>query len=126
MSTTPLKLISGAMRLLASTSAEQTPSPEEQTDGLEALNAISQSWSAQGVLLFQISQDSIVMTGGASYPVPSPRPIKLKAASVTATITGSIPLLIADAPSWAALPDKAGTSTFGKMLFYSEGFPTAN
>lgn len=115
-------LIDSALRTIGVLDAGESPSTTERNDGLTALNHIVQSWNAQALPIPQITRQTVALTGAQSYALAT-RPIKIKAAAVLSTASVDLPLVIADAAGWAAFMDKQGTSDFGELLYYEDGYP---
>jgi hypothetical protein len=122
MSTTVQDIVNGALRLIGVLAPTETPTTEESGDALFALNEIIASWNSQALGIYQITRATITLTGAQSYTLAT-RPTKVKAASVVVSTTVGIPLGIATPEQWAAYMDKVGSSDFGELLFWEDGYP---
>jgi len=71
MSETAQTLIKAAMRSINVIATGETPTAAELADGLEALKIMLRSWSAENIMIYSISQDTLTMTGAASYTIGS-------------------------------------------------------
>jgi hypothetical protein len=119
------ELIDSAFRKIGVISSGQSASTEENTDALRTLNQLVDSWSAQGVPIFEITRTTVTMTGAAAYALPA-RPTKIRAASVITAAGLQMPARVILAEEWASIPDKTRTGLFAEVLFFDAGFPTSN
>ena len=71
MSETAQTLIKAALRAINAIASGETPTAPEMQDGLEALQMMLRSWSAENISIYSISQDTLTMTGAASYTIGS-------------------------------------------------------
>lgn len=83
------KVIKRAFRLLRVIDAHEEPSPDMQSDALDALNAMLASWSSQPQAIYAPALVSHTLTAsvasytwGASGAINSARPVEIKAAYV--------------------------------------------
>jgi hypothetical protein len=129
MALTAADLINSALLQLGVLSSGQSAATQETADCLLALNELLASWSAQALPIYQITRESLTLSGAASYTIGTgqtwntARPVKIKAASVVASNI-RVPVKVVDAEEWAAVIDTGGTGTFAQVLFYDDGYPT--
>ena len=71
MSETAQTLIKAALRSINAIATGETPTNAEMAEGLEALKIMLRSWSAENLLVYSISQDTLTMTGASSYTIGS-------------------------------------------------------
>ena len=71
MSETAQTLIKGALRAINAIATGETPTAAELADGLEALQFMLRSWSAENIMVYAISQDTLTLTGATSYTIGS-------------------------------------------------------
>ena len=122
------QLIDGALRLIGVIASGETPSAQESNDALGALNQMLLSWSAAGVPVYQVSRDTLSLTGAASYTIgpsgaiPTARPVKLKSAQVSSGGV-SVDVEIVTAERWTRFKDRTLTGKFASELYYDGGFP---
>lgn len=117
-------LIKGSLRLIGAIASGETPSADEQADGLSALNDMLDSWSLERLVVpvrtreeFTVSTSPVSMGDGAT--LDSARPMRIDAASV---IVGGVErkLDILSPEEWQAIAQKQMTSTIPLKL-YAEG-----
>ncbi len=71
MSETAQTLIKAALRAINAIASGETPTASEMQDGLEAMQIMLRSWSAENIMIYSVSQDTLTMTGAASYTIGS-------------------------------------------------------
>lgn len=106
-----------------------TPSTQQYADGLEALNDLINSWSADGNLVYEDSMEEITIasgtqsfTIGASGDEVSGRPLEIRTAVLKDANNGEYPLRSADATMYANFFDKTIT-TRPRRYYYRNTFP---
>lgn len=133
---TVLELITAALRQIGELSAGQTPNPEEQTTGMELLNAILENWTNQrrkvyiiDNLQFPLISGQGIYTMGPGGDFESYRPVKIQAANVIFSDTGDPHEGIAHAlelvPSrvWADIREKRLLAKRPLRLYNDNDFP---
>ena len=68
---TALDIITGALRDIGILDAIEIPSDEDAAVGLTYLNDLLEAWSNEGLTVYTQSQNSLTLTGAASYTVGS-------------------------------------------------------
>ncbi len=71
MSETAQTIIKAALRTINAIASGETPTADEMLDGLEAMQFMLRSWSADNIMVYSISQDTLTMDGSASYTIGS-------------------------------------------------------
>ena len=117
------QLINASLRLINAIDPGEGPSTDMSDDAFAALNQMLASWSAASVPIYQVSKDTIPLTGAASYTIAT-RPVKLKSAYVTADGV-SMPVQIVTSERWSAFKDRTRTGKFADELYWDAGYPTA-
>lgn len=101
----------------------ETPTSSESDAAFRALNRILSKLNAEGSYIPSVTRTAVTLTGASSYTLEA-RPLKIKAASVEATVTESLPVELVDAAGWAQAADKGTTSPHARVAFYEDGYPT--
>ena len=115
--------LSSVLRLIQVLDAGESPSTTESNHALEVLNQMLSSWSAAGLPVYQLSTESIPVTGAASYTLAT-RPAQIKAVqSVNAGVTQDVQPMTAE--QWAGLRDSTLTGKFATAYLYDAGYPSA-
>lgn len=128
--TTALQLVTASLRKLGAVAAGETPDADEQSDALESLNQILESWNLKGLALFRRenaaytlmpSQQAYSVGSGADFD--GGRPITLHSAFVT---RGGIdyPLAVLTQSEWNDILQKSTQSDLPEGVYYEPTFPT--
>lgn len=94
------ELVNSSLRLLGVLGQGETPSASESNDALVTLNNMIRAWNAQQTPIYQLSRQTIPMTGVEQYNIPV-RPMRIKSAAilfgvVTTHLTVATPEIWAD------------------------------
>jgi hypothetical protein len=116
-------LINSAYHKLGVISSGQTASTEENSDALATLKQLIDSWSAQGVPIYEITRTTVTLDGSANYTLPA-RPTKIRAASVVTAAGLQMPARVIPVEEWAGVPDKTRTGLFAEVLYFDGGLAT--
>lgn len=108
-------IIKAALRDLNVIGAGETPAPEEVTDAFTKFQQMIDSWSAEGLQLYQMTQVTQALTGAASYSFTT-RPIKVESAKVVQSGLET-EFKVVDAETWSQ-------ALRNNVLWYDGGFPT--
>ena len=123
MATTVQTFIDSVLRLIQVLDAGESSSTTEANHALEVLNQMLSSWTAAGIPIYQLTTESISLTGAASYTLAT-RPAQIKAVqSVSAGITQDVQPMTAE--QWAGLRDSTLTGKFATAYLYDNGWPSA-
>lgn len=112
-------LIKGSMRLIGAIAAGEVPSANEQADALSALNSMLESWSNEGLLIYQISEETFSLISGQQRYTMGPlgdfntaRPMGVSHIKV-----GGVDLEVLDQDEWALINAKNAQSTQPSKVF---------
>lgn len=114
MLTTPENIIRRSMRLIQAIGTGETATADEITDGLDALNAMLDSWWNERIAVFAIEERSFALTPGtqnypigpaAAAPFDVQRPLKIESAYVRLQSV-DYPMLVVDYGRWAGISYK--------------------
>ena len=61
---TALQLVKRSMRLIGALEGGGTPTADEQTDGIAALNSMLDAWSIQGLNVYQVQDEAFTWASG--------------------------------------------------------------
>lgn len=125
------KYIKRALRILEVLAQGANPTGQESADGLEALNAMLEQWSTQGLIIYDKQRETFTLSSGTSqYSIGSSGtfdttwPLDIKMAGVIqAGNTDEIPVKIITQQQWAGIVDKATSSIFPQVLYYNRAYP---
>jgi hypothetical protein len=127
--TTARDIIEAALRKIHVVGVGQSLSGSEAVDALQTLNAMLDSWSVQGNLVFAETIETFNLTGAASYTIGSgatfntSRPVDIASAYVSSGDT-DYPLDNYDWSQYSNITDKSA-SGIPSIFYYNAGFPTA-
>lgn len=121
-------LITRAMRLAGVIGRGETPDSDESADGLEALNAMLDSWQIQRLFVYQIRTETFTWasgqqtrTVGSSGDFATDLPTRV-ANDCSFTVGGiDYPVGLIDIDAWTAIPDKSTQSSFPWWLYVEYG-----
>lgn len=124
-------LIKGSLRLLGVIAQGETPTAQESADALSSLNDMLDSWSNDGLLLFDRTIESLsIVASTASYTIGTggvfntARPVRIiEAAFKQSGSNEELPLNILTSQEWARAYDKTLTSSLLSCLYYNDTFP---
>lgn len=130
MSITANDMIQRSMRLLGALAQGESPTAQEATDGLYALNAMLDSWWNDNLAVFQILEETFTWTGlqasqtiGTGGDFNTTRPVKMF--SGFSRVNGvDYPFDIVSKETYDRVVAKSTvTSTFPRIMFYNHAFP---
>ncbi|MBK6906369.1 MAG: hypothetical protein IPH08_04375 [Rhodocyclaceae bacterium] len=125
-------IIDRALRLIGAIASGESPTTDEGTDALTALNAMIDSWRNDRLMVYALSESTLTLTPtDASYTIGSggnintTRPVKIESAFCRA---GSVdfPVEVVDKARFDAIPDKTTTSDISQFLYYDSAVTTGN
>lgn len=127
---TALDLIKRAYRLIGVYSIGETPSAEESNDGLNALNALLDSWANERLMMFRAVQDVLTLTAGTgTYTIGEGadfntiRPQKVDPATYIVYQNTSFEMTIATLAQYNSILAKTINSDVPNVLFYDPTYP---
>lgn len=132
MAITALTMISRAMRLMTVLPANETPTAQEASDGLYALNAMLDAWSIERLMVYQVQQSPYTWTSGASSKTigsggdfDTSRPSRIEAQGNFFRTSDSIdyPLTVYPREEYDRIVFKGSGGSVPEYLFHDGGFP---
>lgn len=110
---TALSLIKRAMRLAKVIGKGEAPDPDESTDGLEALNAMLDSWSTERLFVYAIRDESFTWaasaasrTVGSGGNFSTDRPVRVDGSSYFTVNSVDLPITLINSDAYSALQSK--------------------
>jgi hypothetical protein len=129
---TAVTMIKRAMRLSGNLGVGETPDDSESADGLEALNAMLDSWSNDQMYVYALTLDSIPVTANlATYTVGptgsfvTPRPVDIDDATYLEIAGISYPLTPLTTAQYGQITLKTLVSSIPEGIWYNPTFPNA-
>jgi hypothetical protein len=125
---TALDMILRARRLLNAHGVGETLDTELANDGLEALNAMLDSWSIDGLMIYAIQSNTFTLTGAQTYTIGTggtfnmARPDRIEGAYTSVNGT-DYPLTIINNDQWNDIAVKNLTSTYTEYIKYEPFTP---
>lgn len=123
-------LIDRAMRLIEQISPGVSPTTEEYTTCLEAMNAMLDGWRNEGLMSNAVQDESLVLTAndgtytiGDSGNFNTSRPTKILGAYIVDSANSSYWMTMLNYDEYAAISLKASTSTYPDHLYYAPDVP---
>lgn len=129
---TAADLIKGSLRLIGAIATGETPSADEQSDALVVLNDMLESWSIDGLLVYQRVRENFALvpsqqtyTMGVSGNFNTSRPTRIVEAGIE--INGNeIPVYIMNEQEWRDIGIKSLQSTIPQRLYTDGSYPLEN
>lgn len=129
MATTALGLIKRAMRLTGALGSGETPTADEQADGLTALNNMLDAWTIRNLNVYQIQDETFswasgntTRTMGSGGDFATTRPAEFEGFFQRQNSV-DYPISRATEEQYSAIPDKASTSTLITWIYPEMGWP---
>ena len=117
-------LVNGALRLIGAIASGETPSTSEEADGLTLLQQLLDSWSAEELLVFATTRQSVTLTNGTNAYTLATRPVKILSAEVY--VGGmNFPVEVLGPQAWANRPDKTDISARTRAVYCDYNFTSA-
>lgn len=131
--TSPKKLVMRALRLIGAIDAGEEIESQELEDGIEALNAMVDSWNTEELMIYSLakneltltaSQDSHTIGPSGDLDVPRPNSIEAGQAYVSGGSLGSVvrELEVLNQRQWQTLA-AAGEESIPAALYYDPSVP---
>lgn len=121
-------LIDRALRLLGAIASGESPTAQESTDALAALNAMIESWQTEKLtvyalqdLTYTLSVGDGTITMGGTTPNISARPMKIESLFVRASSI-DYPIELVDQARWFSIADKTTQSDLPMMAYYEPSY----
>jgi len=126
-------MIDRAMRLISQISPGVSPTTDEYTTGLEALNAMLDSWRTERLACTAIQDESLTLVASqASYTIGlggdlnTNRPVKIEGAYIVDSNGSSYNVTLINSDEYASIGLKSSTSELPQYLYYSPDMPLGN
>lgn len=126
-------LIDRAMRLISQISPGVTPTTDEYTTGLEALNVMLDSWRNEKLMCYAMQDENFTLVAGQqSYTVGSGgdfntnRPVRIEQAYVVDNAGVSYDVTILTPQEYAAIGLKTSQATYPTYLYYAPDLQTGH
>lgn len=129
---TAADIIKGGLRDIGAIAAGETPSAAEISDGLESLNEMMNSWSAEGLALhvetreeltLVASQQSYTIGSGADFDTTRPEFVKGAGIKESGNDTEFMISVLQNMEEWQRISDKSTTSNIPTKLWYNPTYP---
>jgi hypothetical protein len=126
-------LIASAMKTLGTLAAGETPTADEQADGLLRLTDLLDAWGTQRLFVYYLLRTTQTLTANvSSYTIGSGgainivRPVTIDHAGLIIDTSASIPverpLTVFTDQQWQAIPQKTLTSSLSRGVYYDFGW----
>jgi hypothetical protein len=110
------QLIAGSLRLVGVVASGETPTPDQYTEGAEALNMMVKAWEADGMPLWAIKQYQVPLSASATFSIGvgqtinTPKPLKVIQAFLSNSAgTPDIPMRVLTRDEYNRLGNKTST-----------------
>jgi hypothetical protein len=126
-------LIEASMRLIGALSDGETASASEASNGLSSLNRMLDRWSNEPLHIYARPREEFSLvasqssyTLGASGNFNTTRPVRIDEVMVEIqdSTPYEVPVKILNLQEWAAISNKATTSTYPSHVFIDDTYPT--
>jgi hypothetical protein len=113
---TAQQLIDWAGRLILELRADRSFGAVESTALLAELNALIAEASTAGWAVYEMTTQTVAMSGAASYNLPA-RPVQIVAVDTVNAAGVKLPAQVATAAEWAEIADESATGDFPELVF---------
>lgn len=123
-------IIEASLRKIHVVGRGQSLPSDEANDALDTLNAMLDSWSVEGGLVYAETQETFSLTGAQSYTIgdggdfDTVLPVDIVAAFISIAGT-DYPLELIDREQYAEITDKSLGSFVADVLYYDNNYPLA-
>lgn len=121
--------IKGALRLIGVIASGETPTAAEQTDGLQALNEMLQSWSAEGLLVPAVTREELTLipaqsayTIGVGGNFATSVPVAIDSVMLKSGAQ-EYPMRQLSRVEWAEISLKGLQGTIPEAIYFQKGSP---
>jgi len=124
------QLIDRALRLIDQLPTGYTASAADSAACLASLNEMLSLWSAELVMVYQISEDQVTLDGAENYSwgpasdLTSTPPLKLLSAKTIRAEVSMPAKILKTIDEFNAILDRSATGHFVEQIFYDRGLPT--
>lgn len=123
-------LVKAAMRKIGAIASGETPTADEVSDGMSALNLMLASWSNENLLIPTLTREEFALVSGqASRTIGTggnfntTRPVEIDRVHVEDANGSEYPIELISIGEYAAIADKALTSELPSKVYYDETAP---
>lgn len=126
-------LITASLRLIGAIAPGESIAAQEATDGLASINRMIDSWSNEGLMIFETVREVFPINSGDQDYTMGPtgdfvttRPMEIEIALIRdTTVTPAIeyPLEILNDQQWSSIRIKEVQSTLPLYLYYEKSYP---
>lgn len=127
-------LIKNSLRLIGAIASGETPSASEQADALSSLNSLLESWSAEGLMIFNNTrevfpfipdQQSYTLGSGGNFDTIRPQQITQVGVEVFSTggTKAELPVDLVNVQEWAAITVKETRSSIPSKVYAQGNYP---
>lgn len=131
MAQTALQMIARSMRLIGALGRGETPTADEQTDGLTALNAMLQAMSIQRLIIYHIQVENFSWpaatasrTIGPSADFDTARPVRIERAWQRLN-NQDYPVNVINFAQWSRIQQKNLSTSIADRIYLDNAFPIA-
>jgi hypothetical protein len=128
LSATASDIIRRSLRLIGAIAGGETPSSTEETDALQVLNAMLDSWNTESLAVYALRDETLTLTGAASYTIggggalDTTRPVKIEAAYERLG-DNDYHVTLASADAWCRIAAKSTSGEVAEWLYYEPSYP---
>jgi hypothetical protein len=128
LSATASDIIRRSLRIIGAIAGGETPSSTEETDALQVLNAMLDSWNTESLAVYALRDETLTLTGAASYTIggggalDTTRPVKIEAAYERIG-DSDYHVKPASADAWYRLAAKSTSGEVAEWLYYEPSYP---
>lgn len=125
-------LIKRSLKLIGAISQSETPSSSEQSDGLDSLNDLIESWSAESLVIYSVTRETFstvasqqTYTIGSSGDINTTRPQKIVKAILRQQNSPvyDVEIDLINLDQWESLGTKDTESSIPTKLYNDCGYP---
>lgn len=118
-------LIHSSFRLIGAIAAGEILETVELNDAFTSLNQMISSWNTEGASLVGRQRQLIALSLQNGPYALGIRPVKIEAASVSASGIDS-PVDLVDSTGWEAIPEKGMQSVYARKLYCDYAYPSSS
>jgi len=126
--TTAISMMKRAMRLAGAIGQGETPTSDEATDGLAALNTMLEGWGISRNAIYEVQNEQFTWPSNTQAPTVgsggtfnTTRPAKIDDTCSFTVGSNDYPARLLDLDAWAGIPDKSTTSQFAWWIYPEYG-----
>lgn len=123
-------IIESSLRLIGALGTGETPQASDVNDGLETLNDMMDSWSAERLIIPSMTRETFPLvasqsayTMGSGGDFDTSRPIYIETILVQESASFEIPVKMLNSKQWSQILDKTVTSTLPTRFYVEPNNP---